>query len=72
MLEKAKGQGIGKKLIAYAIAQAKRRRKSQVVLDVDRDNEEALSFYQGLGFVIASTQEFAPTQQCFYRMHYQL
>jgi ribosomal protein S18 acetylase RimI-like enzyme len=70
--EHAKGRGIGKKLIAYAISQAKLRGKNQVVLDVDRDNEEALSFYQGLGFVMASSVEFLPTQQVFYRMHYQL
>jgi GNAT superfamily N-acetyltransferase len=67
-----RGMGVGKKLIAYAILQAKRRRKTQLILDVDSNNDEALSFYSGLGFMLITRIEFTYTEQVFYRMHYNL
>ncbi|MFT4653705.1 MAG: ribosomal protein S18 acetylase RimI-like enzyme [Patiriisocius sp.] len=72
VMEKYRGMGVGKKLIAYAILQAKRRRKTQLILDVDSNNDEALSFYSGLGFMLITRIEFTYTEQVFYRMHYNL
>lgn len=72
VLENYRGLGIGKKLIAYAILQAKTRGKTQLVLDVDTSNDEAISFYTGLGFVIMQNAQFNPSNQAFYRMQYSL
>lgn len=68
VLETHRGLGIGKKLIAYAIEQAKKYNKEQLILDVDSTNEQALRFYEGLGFMRQSNNFFAPTNQGFYRM----
>jgi len=70
--ENFKGQGLGKKLIAHAIKQAKILNKSCVILDVDKDNDEALSFYLACGFMLSKDSFFEPTQQTFSRLHYTL
>jgi ribosomal protein S18 acetylase RimI-like enzyme len=72
VLDTHKGLGIGKKLIAYAIMQAKKYDKKQLILDVDSTNEAALSFYNSLGFNKQGCNVFAPTNQSFYRMQYTL
>lgn len=72
VLEEYKGLGVGKKLIAYAILQAKQYNKSQLVLDVDSSNDEAISFYTGLGFLLKQTTQFSPTNQAFHRMEFNL
>lgn len=66
------GMGIGKKLVAHAIKVAKQKNLAQLVLDVDADNEQALSFYLGLGFMIHTETRFEPTQQSYLRMSYRL
>ena len=68
----AQGLGIGKKLIAYAIREAKIQQKQQLVLDVDINNHNAISFYEGCGFSVLYERLFAPTQQVFARMIYAL
>ena len=70
--ESFKGQGLGKKLIAHAIKQAKILNKSCLILDVDKDNDEALSFYLACGFMQGKDSFFEPTQQTFSRLHYSL
>lgn len=70
ILEDYQGLGLGKKLIAYAIRQAKLRGKQQVVLDVDCDNEQAVSFYLGCGFIAATKASLEQTGQTFSRMVY--
>lgn len=70
VLPEYKGIGVGRKLIAHAIKCAKQRAKNQVVLDVDSENEEAISFYLTNGFALVNENEFWPTQQCFLRMSY--
>ncbi len=67
-----RGLGVGTKLIAYAIKRAKASSKNQLVLDVDSKNDDAISFYLGLGFEILNSTDFTPTDQCFYRMFYRL
>ena len=67
-----RGLGIGKKLVNYAIMQAKKYNKTQLVLDVDSTNAEALSFYNGLGFIRQNSTFFAPTEQRFHRMLFTL
>lgn len=72
VLHQEKGQGIGKKLIAHAIKQAKFLSKTSLVLDVDGANDEACSFYDACGFVPTKSTEFSPTEQVFLRMQYAL
>lgn len=64
------GRGIGKKLLSYAFQEARRENKKQLVLDVDINNEDAVNFYIGMGFVLVSETDFKPTKQTFYRMQY--
>jgi len=53
----ARGQGLGKKLIQEAISRAKSRECEIVQLTSDKTREEAVHFYQSLGF-IASHEGF--------------
>jgi ribosomal protein S18 acetylase RimI-like enzyme len=66
------GLGLGKKLIAYGIRQAKLLRKQQVVLDVDSENEQAVCFYESCDFMTIAKTKFGPTGQTFLRMAYHL
>jgi len=50
VFEKYRGQGIGKRLIDFATEEAKRLGKSQLALDVESDNKNAIAFYYHLGF----------------------
>lgn len=70
VLEDYQGMGIGKKLIAHSLQVAKRQGKKQLVLDVDANNEQALSFYLGVGFNVQTKASFLPTSQEFLRMYY--
>jgi len=72
VLNKQKGRGIGKKLVAYAMLQAKSQHKSQLVLDVESTNDEAVSFYTGLGFILMQSNYLNLTKQTFYRMQFTL
>ncbi|MDG1254426.1 MAG: GNAT family N-acetyltransferase [Glaciecola sp.] len=66
------GLGLGKKLIAYGIKQAKLLGKQQVVIDVDSDNEQAVCFYESCDFMTSASSQLALTGQTFLRMVYQL
>lgn len=66
--KKYKRVGVGRTLLNYAIAQAKILNKTHLVLDVDSDNEIALNFYLGLGFVLISSAKFMYTSQSFFRL----
>jgi ribosomal-protein-alanine N-acetyltransferase len=46
----ARGRGIGTRLMAAALAEARRRGAASVVLEVAADNEAARRLYAGLGF----------------------
>lgn len=70
--EDVRGKGIGKKLIAFAIKQARLLNKTSLVLDVDDSNEAAISFYYGCDFVVTKKTIFSLTQQTFLRMQYSL
>lgn len=72
VLNDYRGLGVGKKLIAHAISQAKMHSKTQLVLDVDSSNDEAVSFYNGLGFILIQSTQFRATKQVFYRMQFTL
>jgi len=50
VFEKYRGHGVGKRLIYFAIEEAKRLGKSQLALDVESDNKNAIAFYYHLGF----------------------
>ena len=45
------GQGIGSAMLAFAQAEAARRTSESVMLDVEIDNDKALSVYEKAGFV---------------------
>jgi ribosomal protein S18 acetylase RimI-like enzyme len=66
------GLGLGKKLIAYGIRQAKLLGKQQVVIDVDSDNEQAVCFYESCDFMTTASTQLALTGQTFLRMVYRL
>jgi ribosomal protein S18 acetylase RimI-like enzyme len=66
------GLGLGKKLIAYGIRQAKLLGKQQVVIDVDSDNEQAVCFYESCDFMTIESTQLALTGQTFLRMVYRL
>lgn len=65
-----RGQGIGMKLIAYAIRQAKLKSKSRLVIDVDEANEAAVGLYERCDFMAQSRQTLDLTGQTYVRMHY--
>lgn len=67
-----RGLGIGKKLIAKAIQNARQQAFSKLVLDVDADNHQALSFYRACDFVEKYERKFMPTKQTFIRFEYRL
>ncbi|MEQ5790782.1 GNAT family N-acetyltransferase [Muricauda sp. NFXS6] len=46
---KERGKGIGKQLILHVRKMAMARNISSIKWEVDRDNQAAISFYQGLG-----------------------
>lgn len=68
VLEGKKSLGIGKQLISYAISKAKQNNKTELVLDVDSSNDEAMQFYSRQGFKLIQANEFQPTNQLFNRM----
>ena len=54
--KKARGQGIGRKLMETAIAKAKLRGLTRIGLTVRADNLVAQSLYKSMGFVVEGTQ----------------
>ncbi len=59
-VEKARGQGIGTKLLHYALDQAKRQEKETISLLVGRDNREAKSLYERIGFKVVPPEKQHP------------
>ncbi len=51
------GLGIGKKLIAKIVDDAKRLGKNAVTLKAENDNPQSLGFYKGLNFEIVGEQD---------------
>ena len=51
VLATSRGQGIGSKLIDYAISEAKKEGSKRITLLTDLENIKAQSFYQKKGFV---------------------
>jgi ribosomal-protein-alanine N-acetyltransferase len=47
---RAQGRGLGRELLDAAIAEARRRGCSQVMLEVAHDNEPAIALYTSVGF----------------------
>ncbi len=70
--EEYQGMGIGKKIIALAINEAKTLNKSHLVLDVDEQNEQAVSFYEACRFTVSSATELGFSSQHFLRMAYKI
>lgn len=46
----ARGQGIGKKLVEYAIAEARARGMDEIEVSTEPDNHRAIAFYKKAGF----------------------
>lgn len=63
---------IGSKLLVYALEELQRLGKQQLVLDVDCNNQRAISFYQKWQFVPFKESVFLPTGQRFLRMQHTL
>lgn len=53
------GQGIGKKMVQFAIEEAKRLNCSTVRLDTGAQNKPAIALYEKLGFELAGTTSMA-------------
>jgi ribosomal protein S18 acetylase RimI-like enzyme len=70
--EEHKGCGIGKNMLAYAVTRAKQKGKTELVLDVDSANNDAVGFYYAQGFVLSKATSLAYTEQTFYRMLYKV
>ncbi|MCE7530549.1 N-acetyltransferase [Polynucleobacter sp. IMCC 29146] len=51
VLSKSRGEGIGSKLIDYAISEAKKEGCKRITLLTDIENTKAQSFYQKKGFM---------------------
>jgi ribosomal protein S18 acetylase RimI-like enzyme len=58
LAEEAKGQGVADALMEWALAEAKRRGFSHLVLSVFIDNHRARRFYEKRGFVEIGAWEF--------------
>ncbi len=52
LLERVRGRGIGGELVRKALARLGERGSPGVHLDVAKDNENAVGFYEHLGFVV--------------------
>jgi GNAT superfamily N-acetyltransferase len=50
VLERLRGQGVGKQMLAYAMAEAKRRGAVKMSLDSNKKRLRAHKFYRDLGF----------------------
>lgn len=64
LLPEARGKGIGKKLMHYAISHFKVYK-----VDVNEDNAEAVGFYQHLGFEVISKSPLDPMGKPFPILH---
>lgn len=60
----ARGKGLGKILMDYAIDQKKARK-----VDVNEDNPQAVGFYKHLGFQVVSRSELDPAGKPFPILH---
>ncbi|NLS79188.1 MAG: GNAT family N-acetyltransferase [Chloroflexi bacterium] len=53
-----RGQGLGRELLARAVALLRERRPAAILLEVEARNERALSLYQSAGFVQERTYDY--------------
>ena len=65
--DEARGQGVGKKLLQFAIEQL-----NATQVDVNEQNGQACRFYQHMGFQVAGRDETDPTGKPFPILHLQL
>jgi GNAT superfamily N-acetyltransferase len=72
VLEEYRGRGVAKNMIANGIELAKTKGKTELILDVDAQNDSACGFYMGLGFIKTNTAILTDTAQTFYRMQYKI
>ena len=54
MAPRARGQGLGRALVAEGLAWAAERGAERMLLEVEWANEPALALYRGLGFAVIS------------------
>lgn len=62
-----RGQGIGRRLLEYAI-----KTFGAVEVDVNEQNEQAVGFYQRMGFTVSGRSELDSTGRPFPLLHMQL
>ncbi|MGE8269789.1 MAG: N-acetyltransferase family protein [Stenotrophomonas geniculata] len=58
LLDKCRGQGLGKRLVAEAVAYAKQASASRLLLGVYAHNTNAIAFYQRAGFEKLGSRQF--------------
>ena len=63
--EAARGQGIGTKLLNAIFAEAERRDKKRIRLDVIDTNPRARALYERLGFIQTDTEHLGPLRYLF-------
>lgn len=63
----ARGEGVGKELLIYAIEQQKVKR-----VDVNEQNEQAVGFYKHMGFHIVNRSEFDGAGKPYPILHMEL
>lgn len=63
----ARGQGAGRRLLTYAISVF-----GATTLDVNEQNEQAVGFYQHMGFVVAGRSERDSTGKLYPLLHMRL
>lgn len=66
----ARGGGLGRAVVAFAIERAKERGARRMELDTNETNIAARTLYESFGFVTASTAEgYDGANDLYYRLH---
>jgi len=68
VLEGARGSGLGKAMVEFAIARARERGCRRMELDTNENNQAAVALYEGLGFTNRSAF-FDDGRDLYYRLH---
>ena len=69
--EDARGSGLGRAMVAFAVERAKDRGARRMELDTNEMNTAARALYESFGFVTASSAEgYDGANDLYYRLHF--
>jgi ribosomal protein S18 acetylase RimI-like enzyme len=68
VLDTARGAGLGRAMVEFAIARARERGCRRMELDTNENNSAAIGLYEGLGFTNRSSF-FEDGRDLYYRLH---